>query len=574
MRMSMRTRFRVVVAFVVFLLFIPLAAVMFQASRAVEDNHHGEQAYDVFAAALRAAQYVSVERGPSNGALGAEEPLADDLAASLHQARRQSDRALATLGRALAAGPPSDSDQPQWRAAQVALQDGRGQIDQLLAEPLAERGGSPVQQAVSMMISVVPHLLSIASSALAEVPASEAGTLRSAQIAANLREQAGLLGSRLTAAYVTQRPLTATEQTQIDNGLGHVQQLVTLLDQQGGVIAVQEARMASQLDSIYLGRGLRIFDGARTDLSSGTPSGTAAEFAAAYVPTMEPIIDLRDRMLAAAAHTGEEAAERAHRNLLLAISVSLGLLVSAVLMSWGYERRIIAPISDAAQAILDLLDDENVRGGRNEIVALQLAVRALSRHEQQRDHQIRTLEAQASTDPLTGALNLRALRAAFPPWLISDDDRHRVFAVLDVDHFKQINDAYGHPAGDQALRDLVAHAHATFGPDAIIARIGGEEFAVLANAADPAAGIALVEGFRRMIATTPVTLDTGEKLGYTISVGVVVSPFGAVRDFASAVQHADRLLYAAKRQGRDRVEYAVLPQPVSAKHPLRDTAAR
>lgn len=152
------------------------------------------------------------------------------------------------------------------------------------------------------------------------------------------------------------------------------------------------------------------------------------------------------------------------------------------------------------------------------------------------------LAALARTDPLTGTANRRtwdhelsrAAKAA------RDGGRRLAVAILDLDHFKTFNDTFGHPAGDELLRDAVRAWRAALPAGAVLARYGGEEFAVLLPGHD------LEQARRAVAALAPQT-----PRGQTFSAGV--AEWGASENPAALVAAADRALYRAKRGGRNRV---------------------
>lgn len=169
---------------------------------------------------------------------------------------------------------------------------------------------------------------------------------------------------------------------------------------------------------------------------------------------------------------------------------------------------------------------------------------------------LRTL---ARTDPLTGTLNRLALdEEACRMFGHPVDGAHGCAALmLDVDHFKAINDRFGHAGGDRVLAALARCLAARLRPGDVLGRIGGEEFLVLLPRTDPATASALAEDLRAHVASLPLELD-GLAQPVTVSIGV------ASREPADAgvevlVRRADRALYEAKRAGRNRVAGGALP---------------
>jgi two-component system cell cycle response regulator len=165
----------------------------------------------------------------------------------------------------------------------------------------------------------------------------------------------------------------------------------------------------------------------------------------------------------------------------------------------------------------------------------------------------------AMHDPLTGVYNRRYL----------DDHLQAEFAfaarhgtslsllLIDADHFKRVNDTWGHAAGDTALRALAGHLQRSVRHEDMIARFGGEEFAVLAREITVEGALAVAERIRHLVEATPVRLEDGRTVSITVSVGVVT--MAGQRTFASAdalLEAADEALYRAKEAGRNRSELA------------------
>ncbi|HET9445295.1 MAG TPA: diguanylate cyclase, partial [Steroidobacteraceae bacterium] len=189
------------------------------------------------------------------------------------------------------------------------------------------------------------------------------------------------------------------------------------------------------------------------------------------------------------------------------------------------------------------------------IVALAALLATLAIHQWQTTRRMRSL---AMTDELTGVPNRRALLARLAPLVADRNDRTHVLIIIDIDHFKSINDQYGHPEGDEALKLVAARLRAEVHEPAFIGRLGGEEFAVVAPNSDAAAGRKLAERFRESV----MTIDTRRWLAdrrLTVSIGVTVSKMAGDTP-SQMLQRADAALYEAKRAGRNCVREQ-LPAP-------------
>lgn len=165
-----------------------------------------------------------------------------------------------------------------------------------------------------------------------------------------------------------------------------------------------------------------------------------------------------------------------------------------------------------------------------------------------------TLRRSAELDSLTGALNRRAIDQRLAGSFARAWEAQAPVAVLfvDMDHFKEVNDTYGHASGDECLRALSETMRQGLRPGDILGRYGGEEFLVLLPGRDLAGAMPVAERIRAGIERQPLSC-AGHAVAMTVSVGVAARR-SHERSADEAVARADRALYAAKRAGRNRVE--------------------
>ena len=169
------------------------------------------------------------------------------------------------------------------------------------------------------------------------------------------------------------------------------------------------------------------------------------------------------------------------------------------------------------------------------------------------------LEYQASTDPLTALNNRRH-------FLLKADQEYLRFRrygnsfamlMLDLDHFKNVNDTYGHQTGDALLREFARQMRVAFRHSDVLGRIGGEEFSVLLLESSLHRGIEIAERLRQQVEKSPLQLNL-TTVPYTVSIGVTTA---SVCDASLDVimRRADAALYRAKRNGRNQVEFEKAP---------------
>ena len=213
------------------------------------------------------------------------------------------------------------------------------------------------------------------------------------------------------------------------------------------------------------------------------------------------------------------------------------------------ELRFNSELLEQQAAYLATIAEEAEESGRK-IEAARLTLEQEIAERRQLESQLRHL---ATTDGLTGALNragfIVAAESAMeqPCWF----GRQHAVLILDVDHFKTINDKYGHAGGDLALQHLVATLRSAIRRTDLLGRLGGEEFAVVLPDATPGLADRMAERLRGRVAEASVPY--GDRLiEMTISVGLATK-HASDRTFGQLLARADAALYRAKGGGRNRV---------------------
>lgn len=173
------------------------------------------------------------------------------------------------------------------------------------------------------------------------------------------------------------------------------------------------------------------------------------------------------------------------------------------------------------------------------------------------------LRALAERDALTGLLNRRGLRLHIDALLRQDRQDPQTLGVLllDIDHFKQVNDTYGHDTGDRVLEVMGKILLTLPDPRAVGCRWGGEEFCILVEQASAASALALAEAVRQQFARASVAATPLEQAA-TVSVGIAIATLEDNFEMSALIAAADAQLYRAKTEGRDRI--ASVPECRSA----------
>jgi diguanylate cyclase (GGDEF)-like protein len=158
-------------------------------------------------------------------------------------------------------------------------------------------------------------------------------------------------------------------------------------------------------------------------------------------------------------------------------------------------------------------------------------------------------------DPLTCAYNRRAFEERLQSHVADGSGRDFAVVILDIDHFKAVNDRYGHAAGDAALCVCADTITQSFRATDIVARVGGEEFAVILPDVTAESARELADRVRRLVAMRDI-ISHGHRFRITLSGGIVHNSSGW-RDMDSLMKAADAALYRAKNAGRNRIEQTV-----------------
>lgn len=169
------------------------------------------------------------------------------------------------------------------------------------------------------------------------------------------------------------------------------------------------------------------------------------------------------------------------------------------------------------------------------------------------------MQSFAFTDPLTHIYNRRAMASHFGP---DDEPAYGLFfAIMDLDHFKRVNDVYGHAVGDEMLCHVVDNILQIIPPNAFLYRWGGEEFLLTLKTTNQEEGETTLQHIRRKIEATPLIHGNGA-IPVTISIGGVCANKNTT--IASCIRQADACLYTAKENGRNQVVLADNDSPASS----------
>lgn len=243
-------------------------------------------------------------------------------------------------------------------------------------------------------------------------------------------------------------------------------------------------------------------------------------------------------------------------NTMLA-TVAVLAVIAIIILAYYLEVRVLSRLQRLRQAIDQFGTSRSfdaVIHGNDEIAGIARAFLQLAREISSRETQLVEI---AHSDPLTGLANRRRFMERFDTLSRRrrPGDAAVALLVIDIDHFKDVNDRYGHLVGDECLRQIARVIERSIRTTDLVARFGGEEFLVLCTDIDTEGAVVVAEKIRKAVEDTSVILtDQGVTVRVTVSVGVAaVPPDAPVQslDFDMMMEAADVAVYDAKKSGRN-----------------------
>ena len=515
---------------------------------------------------------ISAERESIHGTLADTTPAGSALTGTLATTRALSDQALAALHNALQTDDRSASA-PMARLLdkiRLHLNNGRQAIDRLNQAAGNKRQPDAVLLAADEMVqaSDLAAILRdrIGRSIIDELP--ELGTeVLLGSLSSNLRDQAGRVRT-----YISMRPAIApNKRAQINLQLAAAEGRMEELRQI--ILAYSDAyqdqpRILAALALLHQ----TDFAPAPSDNTSpqAAPPGNLTVTAPAplshyYLSDLAPLDTLRQLIIQAAEQRLDTARDSAARMLALSGGVTPLVCIVLVLIGLVLHRLLFRPLLTATEQITAIAQGDLSTPDPGQPVGPELretfeglhVLRENQRRRQamERDQQRRTYQLQrlSETDALSGMLNRRALEATVQQLMVQAENEGKLIGLIlfDIDHFKTINDTYGHDTGDQIIRLIGRTLQPMLRARDTLARFGGEEFVALLPDTSEHELLMVAERLRTTLAMLPVHAKH-PSLRITASFGTAVRRPGTL-SWNALFMLADKRLYQAKHMGRNRV---------------------
>lgn len=538
-----------------------------------------------YEALLIASRALSAERGPSNVLMSVEVGADPSAVTRLAEARRATDIALSVVDRTrnlpLAPGIV--------RSLREALGLARDRIDGIAQMPYAERTLDMMTEAIAAMFGIADEIqptVDLAAETLEKKNPALAGSVFTALIVTNLREQAGRLASYVVPSVSRALPLSPTAAGRVDRTQGRIDQLMQMLGVRLDVSDANLRALMGEVRRLFIGRGVRLIEKLTLEGRAGGHYSIApAGLTGLYVPTLVPLEDLRKAAIHQMVTDIVRSRDIAFIRLIGMAAATVLLLILLVVVMRRLFLSVLRPLLTAHEMIVGLAEEKPVGRPRFEADTRELndlfdAIARLEGQLAERRELTERLRVRAETDPLTGLLNRARFlglgdtrfSAAIADTATADTARadtatadtavtdtleaeSRIGVLyIDLDGFKTVNDTLGHFAGDQLLRDIAVRLSNAVGPESLLARLGGDEFAICTSVPN-AAGL---EAFARHILlqfNKPIDIN-GIPIRVGASIGLALMTDGDEKEagassFSQLCCNADIALYDAKRGGRN-----------------------
>jgi diguanylate cyclase (GGDEF)-like protein len=529
--------------------------------------------FSELSAVLEAAAAFSAERGPANRAMTTAND-APEFREALAAARVRTDADLKALAPLLAPGVASVELQTAFAAVRAQLAKARAMVDAVAAAPEHPRNSAEIAAAIMAMFEAYDRMQDvrdIVSRKVIELAPAAGVDVILATSASALRERAGRAGSYVVMALTAGSSARSAYLAAYANELTRVTDLYAILKTYEPTMAdnADVSRALAAVGSDYFLGSLAYANDVVTGLEGGR-APSFRDFSVGYVPGMRATETLRSVILSGAEGGLAVAQQDALRTVMISFALAATEIAAMIGLAWIVRYALFRPLLLVKRQIAEIADGnlrspQIVQAGGVEVremlqglAVLRNQLRLKSKLEAERAAMADELKRQSNTDALTGLLNRRALGEIVSGLFTAPERQGAGLGVLmfDVDHFKSINDQYGHAVGDRVLKRIAALLAPKLRVGDAFARYGGEEFIIILHNVSEAETLFTAERLRACldhVGAFDEHFGFGRLDKVTASFGVAWRAPSGAADWDEVVHVADERLYLAKRSGRNRV---------------------
>ena len=444
-----------------------------------------------------------------------------------------------------------------------ALTQGRQQVDAYAALPREQRNAETMDQAILKMFSAWDRSHDVLKDVIAVSEGKDTAVSNfyvQILLLADLRDQAGRAASNVMAHVAFKQPIPETNLARSLQTRKQVMYLWELIDTlQPERDKTEEFKVLHQaVYNEFLAKGLLIVERLMNESIYHRPYYlTGTQLTEAIVDKFSTVVELQNYLLKYSVEKATIEKRKAQNVLLMTVSISLISIFAALFTMIYARKRVFGPLIQAREILFDLSHSSirpnpmDTKDQPANMYSLFTAIQQLKQTLQQRDALEFRLKNIAHLDSLTGVANRYALNEYIKllenqPTQFSET----CLMVIDIDHFKQVNDVYGHLMGDQVIQFVAEKLKENIRTSDLLVRYGGDEFIVLIENVGMERALKIAEKIRSEIyEAKSVDNVRCPDLKVSISIGVAI---GAT-SWMALLEKADRALFQAKEQGKNKV---------------------
>lgn len=444
-----------------------------------------------------------------------------------------------------------------------ALMQGRQQVDAYAALPREQRNAETMDQAILKMFSAWDRSHDVLKDVIAVSEGKDTAVSNfyvQILLLADLRDQAGRAASNVMAHVAFKQPIPETNLARSLQTRRQVMYLWELIDTlQPERDKTEEFKVLHQaVYNEFLAKGLLIVERLMNESIYHRPYYlTGTQLTEAIVDKFSTVVELQNYLLKYSVEKAIIEKHKAQNILLTTVGISLISIFAALFTMIYARKRVFSPLIQAREILFDLSHSSirpnpmDTKDQPANMYSLFTAIQQLKQTLQQRDALEFRLKNIAHLDSLTGVANRYALNEYIKllenqPTQFSET----CLMVIDIDHFKQVNDVYGHLMGDQVIQFVVEKLKENIRTSDLLVRYGGDEFIVLIENIGMERALKIAEKIRcEIYEAASMDSTRSPDLSVTISIGVAI---GAA-SWTELLEKADRALFQAKEQGKNKV---------------------
>lgn len=506
------------------------------------------------------ANKISKERAPANKVLSSTPEEIHQRQQELEIYRKEVDQQFEHTAKVLQQVGFPHLSQRLESAVRPSLEQGRLQIDSYAKIPWEQRNAQALDQAIAAMFKawdscrIILKGVVIASNTTST---SQNNFISQILFLSDLRDQAGRAASTIMAYVTFNQPIPAANLTramQVQYRIHYLWDLIGTLQPEEDKTE-EFNRLHNAVDTVFIQKGLPIVSRLVEESVQQVPYHlTGTELTNAMVDKFATVVDLQSYLLEYSNQVAEREKSSHLQQLLWTVLLSFVSLGAAIATMIFARKSVFQPLIEARQILFTLSENGDTKAlssnAHTKSESLFTAIQRLQQMLQQRDALEFRLKNIAHSDPLTGLANRFALEE-YTRFLESHPSQfsQTCLMIIDIDHFKQVNDQYGHIIGDEVIQLVAQCLKDNVRTSDLLVRYGGDEFLVLIENIDFDNARKIADKIRSEVEDAYILSENGDQIQVSVSVGVAIG----AQSWISLFTKADKALFVAKGQGRNAV---------------------